>query len=282
MEAFVQKRRYRGPVQGVVLDWAGTAVDYGSLGPVAVFVEVFKKHGVEVSVAEARAFMGMAKKDHIRGMLAVPAIAGRWRRAHGEAPDEEAVARLYADTEPMMVAAVARHAAPIPGLRQAVAAFRQRGVKVGASTGYTAPIMAVLAEAAAENGYAPDASVCSSDAPNGRPYPWMCYLNAIRLGVYPMAAMVKVGDTVADIHEGLNAGMWTIGVTQTGNELGLSEAEVAALTAEDLLGRLAHIEERLIEAGAHYVAAGIWSCPAIIDDIGRRLKNGETPLPEGK
>lgn len=279
MEEFVQKKRYRGPVQGVVLDWAGTAVDYGSLSPVAVFVEVFKKHGVEVSVAEARAFMGMAKKDHIRGMLGVPAIAERWRSAHGKPPDSEAVDRLYADTEPMMVAAVSRHAAPIPGLGQAVAAFRQRGVKVGASTGYTAPIMAVLAEAAAKNGYVPDASVCSSDAPNGRPYPWMCYLNAIRLGVYPMAAMVKIGDTAADIHEGLNAGMWTIGVTQTGNELGLSEAEVAALTAEDLLGRLSHIEERFIEAGAHYVAAGIWSCPAIIDDINRRLKNGETPLP---
>jgi len=279
MERFIQKKRYRGPVRGVILDWAGTAVDYGSRGPVAVFVEVFGKHGVTVSIAEARAFMGMAKKDHIREMLGVPAIAERWRAAHGAAPDEDAVARLYADTEPMMVSAVARHAEPIPGLLKAAAAFRDRGVRIGASTGYTAPIMAVLAPEASKRGYAPDASVCSSDAPNGRPYPWMCYLNAIRLGVYPMSALVKIGDTATDIHEGLNAGMWTIGITQTGNELGLSEAEAAALTAEDLLGRLSVVEERFIEAGAHYVAAGIWSCPAIIDDIDRRLKNGEMPLP---
>jgi hypothetical protein len=38
----------------------------------------------------------------------------------------------------------------------------------------------------------------------------------------------------------------------------------------------------ILEADAHYLAAGIWSCPPIIDDINRRLKNGETPLPEWK
>jgi phosphonoacetaldehyde hydrolase len=153
----------------VILDWAGTAVDYGSLGPVAVFAEVFGKHGVTVSIAEARAFMGVAKKDHIREMLGVPAIAERWRAAHGGAPDEDAVARIYADTEPMMVSAVARHAEPIPGLLKAAAVFRDRGVRIGASTGYTAPIMAVLAEAAAKNGMYPTHRsvhpMCPTDGP---------------------------------------------------------------------------------------------------------------------
>ncbi len=32
-----------------------------------------------------------------------------------------------------------------------------------------------------------------------------------------------------DIEEGLNAGMWTIGVAMTGNEVGLSEAEITKL-----------------------------------------------------
>jgi phosphonoacetaldehyde hydrolase len=105
----------------------------------------------------------------------------------------------------------------------------------------------------------------------------MCYQNAMKLAVFPMEAMVKIGDTVSDIHEGLNAGMWTIGVTRTGNELGLTEAEAAALHPADLTQRLIAIGGRLRSEGAHYVAEGIWECPALIEDINRRLAKGERP-----
>ena len=55
--------------------------------------------------------------------------------------------------------------------------------------------------------------------PAGRPYPYMCLQNAINLQTYPMEAMVKIGDTLPDIEEGLNAGMWTVGLARTGNEM---------------------------------------------------------------
>src|SRR5207244_3466452 len=90
---------------------------------------------------------------------------------------------------------------------------------------------------AAQRGYAPDCIVCPDEVPTGRPYPWMCYQNAIRLGVYPMQAMVKIGDSLADIEEGLNAGMWTIGLALSDNMLGLSETEVAALPDDVLDAR---------------------------------------------
>ena len=82
-----------------------------------------------------------------------------------------------------------------------------------------------------------------------------------------MEACVKIGDTVADIQEGLNAGMWTIGLTKTGNELGLPELEVEALPVEELQARLEAIKNRFIRTGAHYVVEGIWDCPAIIEEI---------------
>ncbi|MFW5637307.1 MAG: phosphonoacetaldehyde hydrolase, partial [Thermodesulfobacteriota bacterium] len=113
----------------------------------------------------------------------------------------------------------------------------------------------------------------------GRPYPWMCYRNAIQLGVYPMSAMVKIGDTLSDIEEGLNAGMWTVGLTQTGNELGLAEDAVHQLPPAELKTRLTEIEQRFRKAGAHYVVSGIWECPAVIDQINERLARGENPLP---
>lgn len=41
------------------------------------------------------------------------------------------------------------------------------------------------------------------------------WLNAIRLDVNPIEAVVKVDDTVDGIKEGLTAGCWTVGVAKT-------------------------------------------------------------------
>ena len=278
MDIFIRNTRYTGPVKGLVLDWAGTAVDYGCLGPVAVFLDVFAKQDVEVTLAEAREFMGLMKKDHIRGMCNNPSVAAKWEAVHGRKPDETDVEAMYRDTEPMMVAAITKHAELIPGLLEAVDHFRAMDLQIGTSTGYTGPMMEVLVPEAAKKGYKPDSVVCSTDVPAGRPYPWMCYQNCMNLGVYPMEAMVKIGDTVSDIQEGLNAGMWTIGLCRSGNELGLPKEEADALPSDELARRLAAIEERFHETGAHYVAEDISQCPSIIVDINQRLSQGETPL----
>jgi len=277
MDVFIRTTPYTGPVQAVVLDWAGTAVDFGCVGPVAVFVEVFRRRGVAVSVSEARGPMGLMKQEHVRRMCATPSVAAKWRAVWKREPNEEDAEAMYADVEPLLVSTVARHATPIPGVLEAVAAFRREGIRIGSTTGYTGPMMETLIRAAAERGYAPDAAVSSSDVPAGRPYPWMCYLNALKLQVYPFEAMVKIGDTVADIQEGRNAGMWTVGVTRTGNELGLSEREAAALEPAELRGRLRVIADGFFRAGAHYVTESVADCPAVIDDVNARLARGERP-----
>ncbi|WP_319523771.1 phosphonoacetaldehyde hydrolase [uncultured Desulfosarcina sp.] len=277
MSASILNRPYTGPVQAVVLDWAGTAVDYGCMGPADVFVKVFAAFDITVTTAEARQFMGLEKKEHIRSMCKLPNIAGQWQEKYGQLPDNRDVEKLYDETEPMMVAAIADHAEPITGLLPFVEAMRTRKIKIGSCTGYTAPMMEVLVPEAARMGYRPDCSVCSSDVPAGRPFPWMCYQNAIQLQTCPFAAMIKIGDTVSDIEEGRNAGMWSVGLTQSGNELGLPEDQVAALPEEELNRRLAAIEARYKDAGAHYVVKGIWDCLNVVDDIARRLENGEQP-----
>ena len=92
-----------------------------------------------------------------------------------------------------------------------------------------------------------------------------------------MEALVKVGDTLADIAEGLNAGMWTIGVAQTGNEVGLTEKEFAGLDPEARRTRLNLAYQRMFQAGAHYVVDSIAAVPPVIDEINERLVRGERP-----
>ena len=280
MTVFIRTKAYRGPLRAAILDWAGTAVDYGCIGPVSVFLEVFKRRGVTATLDEARGPMGLMKKDHIRAMCNLDSLAERWKQVHGRRPDESDVDEMYPETESLMVAAMVNHAEPIPGLLEAIKAFRDAGLRIGSTTGYTRAMVEALAAEAKKKGYDPDSIVSSSDVPAGRPYPYGCYLNAINLQVYPLEAVVKIGDTIADVQEGLNAGMWTIGLTKTGNGVGLPEDEVDKMDPVQLKARLAELEDGYYKAGAHFVAEGIWDCPAIIEEINSRLSRGERPLAE--
>jgi phosphonoacetaldehyde hydrolase len=105
----------------------------------------------------------------------------------------------------------------------------------------------------------------------------MCLRNADKLGVYPLEACVKIGDTVPDIEEGLNAGMWTIGLAKSGNELGMNEQEIAALPADRLQACLERATWRLAAAGAHYVVDTIADVLPVVERIQQRLAAGERP-----
>jgi phosphonoacetaldehyde hydrolase len=85
----------------------------------------------------------------------------------------------------------------------------------------------------------------------------MNFRAAESLGVYPLSAVAIVDDTPIGIAAGLNAGAVTIAVSQTGNALGLSAAEVAALPAAELNARLNAIEDSFRRCGAHYVIRSV-------------------------
>ena len=274
---YIFKRSYRGTLKAVILDWAGTAVDYGSFAPTAVFLRLFESQNVKITAEDARSGMGLMKKDHLRTILARPSVAEAWQTAHGKPASEEDIDNLFNDFVPLQISVLKEFAEPIHGLLDVVQELRDRDMKIGTTTGYLRQMMEVLAPKAKENGYEPDCIVCPDEVPAGRPFPWMCYENAIRLGAYPMEAVVKVGDTLVDIEEGLNAGMWTVGLSLTGNLLGLNEAEVDALPIEEKESKLEKIEAQLYQAGAHYVIDGIWDLPDVLDDIEFRLAQGEQP-----
>ncbi len=258
-------------IQAVIFDWAGTTVDYGSRAPVEAIRETFAYHAVPLSAAEARAFMGLPKLEHIRATLALAPVAARWAARHGAPPDDSAAARLYADFQPRQLVSIEKHSRVIPGVPALAAHLRARGVKIGSTTGYTRPMLDLVLAGAAREGYAPDASVTPEEAGLGRPAPLMCYLNAVRLQAWPLRACVKIGDTPSDIEEGRNAGMWTIGVALTGNEAGLSEAEWNALPPHERDSLAARARDRLFAAGADFVSDSAPACESLLDEIDRRM-----------
>ena len=117
---------YKQPsqLQAVVLDWAGTVVDFGSFAPTQIFVEAFAEFGVAVSLAEARGPMGMGKWDHIRTLCNEPQIAARYQAAFGRLPTDDDVTALYERFMPLQIEKIALHSALIPGALDTIDALR--------------------------------------------------------------------------------------------------------------------------------------------------------------
>jgi phosphonoacetaldehyde hydrolase len=274
---FVYRRSYRGPVKLVILDWAGTTVDYGCYAPAVVFIEVYKKHGVEITMEQARRPMGLEKRAHLRAISKFEKVAQAWIKVHGRPIVEQDIDAMFADFQPMQLEVLPRYCNMIPGALETVAGLRERGIKIGSTTGYFTEAVELLKQEAARRGYVPDSSVAGTQMPAGRPCPWMVMQNMINTGVFPPEAVVKVDDTKPGIAEGLNAGTWTIGLAKTGNEVGLNLEEINALDPEILGRKLARAREGLARSGAHYVVDGIADVLPVIDDINARLARGERP-----
>jgi phosphonoacetaldehyde hydrolase len=265
-------------IEGVILDWAGTAVDFGCFAPVNVFVDIFKHAGIEVTMEEARGPMGMLKIDHIRAMLSLPRVSSLWEEKYGRAFNEEDVKKLYAEFEPALMASLSEYTNPIPGVIDTVEVLRSKGLKIGSTTGYTRSMMEVVISGAKAKGYGPDHVVTPDDTDSyGRPYPYMIYRNMEQLKLPAAWKVVKVGDTTSDIKEGVQAGVWTVGVAVGSSEMGLNEEEYQALSKSDKEAAIAKTKQVFMQHGADFTIETMTELPSLIECINGLLAEGRRP-----
>jgi phosphonoacetaldehyde hydrolase len=261
-------------LRAVMLDWAGTTVDHGSVAPVIAMQALFARHGIDLSAADVRRDMGLLKRDHIQAVFALPAVRAQWIALAGREPEDGDVGKLFEEFISLQKSIVPRHSHLIEGVAGIVSEWQRRGLRIGSTTGYTREMLAPILSEAIKNGYRPDVTVCPDEVGAGRPSPWMLARNAQLLDVYPPSLCVKIGDTVSDIEEGLNAGMWTIGITRTGNLVGLDAAAWAQLSVPEKCRKLQNAEDALRNAGADFVAEDLPSCDGILLQIDQCLKDG--------
>lgn len=264
-------------VRAVIFDISGTVLDYGSRGPVAAFVELFARHNVTISNEEARGPMGTHKRDHIWALLSDPSVARRWEKMHGKKPDAAVLDALYVEFTPLQIEVLKRHCDVIPGVPQVTQELRARGIKFANTTGFDSGMMGDLKKLAARGGYEPELWVTPDLVGKGRPAPWMIYYAAKQLDVYPLSTFVKVGDTPADVAEAHSAGVWAVSIVQSGNEVGLSQEDLAKLSAAERHAKLAAARAKLAACGPHYIIESVADLMPVIDDITARIVRGERP-----
>ncbi len=276
---YVFSRSYRGPVKAVILDWSGTTADAYVIAPAVVFVEVFRKQGVEISMIEARGPMGLRKDLHIQALTRDPEIRERWRQVHDRYPEQRDVDRMFADFVPLQLDCLRQYTDLLPGVAETTQALQKQGIKIGSTTGFVRSMVDILEADAKKQGYVPDASIAGDEVLNGaRPKPFMVYRNLDLLDVSPIQSVVKVDDTTSGVGEALEAGCWGVGVARYSNYMNIDSLEQAkAMPAEDLERRVDQTREILRRAGAHYVVDSIADLPGVITDINTRLARGEKP-----
>ena len=256
-------------IEGVIFDWAGTTVDFGCFAPVQAFVEAFKAEGIEPTIEEVRKPMGMLKRDHVKAMMSMPRIHELWKSIHGGDWTEEDVDRVYRKSEHGIIDIVHNFAEPKPYVLETVAELRNMGIKIGSTTGYTDAMMAVVVEEAKKAGYKPDCWFSPNAVNNmGRPYPYMIYKNMEALKLTSAANVIKVGDTVADITEGRNAGVITVGIVEGSSIMALSEEEFNKLSLEEYKELYKKVESVYWQAGADYVIPNTKHLIPLVEALG--------------
>lgn len=265
-------------IKGIVLDWAGTIVDFGSLAPMGAFVALFARHHVEISIAEARIPMGLPKIDHIKALARMPVVAAQWQEFTGHPFSDQDAQALLSEFEPMSAQAALERSAFIPGLLPVYHALKSDGLAFATTTGYTRNIMTPLIELAHQQGFQPFLVVCCDDVARSRPDPMGMSLCLQAMGLPGQAcAVIKVDDTAPGLAEGLAAACWTVGVAASGNALGWSLEEWTEATAQQKAQALTKSVALLQSAGAHDIIETVADLPMAIARIEQRMAQGESP-----
>ncbi len=267
----------------VMLDCSGTTMDRYVDAPAIVFVEVFKKYGLEISMDEARKPMGLRKDLHIRAITEIASVRQRFAAKFGREPNQQDVDQMFAVFVPTQINLLksGNYHELLPGTADIVRKMQTDGIKIGVTTGFTRDMLDILLAGAAGQGFHPDTACAGDEVEMPRPTAYMVVKNLERLGVYnlrnAMRRTVKVDDTVSGAGEGAPL-CWRVAVSKWSNYVVDSWAMAKTLSADQLAARERASKEKLVlESGAHYVIDDLRDLPAVIAEINQRLASGESP-----
>jgi phosphonoacetaldehyde hydrolase len=264
-------------IKAVIFDWAGTTVDFGSRAPMEAFVKLFKKNGLDITIADARVPMGLNKWDHIQELLEIPHVKNQWFNTYQRVSTAADIDKLLNEFIPMNKVSLIECSEVIPGVVDVVHHLEFNDIRIGSTTGYVRELMDVLEPLAAKQGYRPEISLCSGDTPSGRPSPQMMKRCADFFGINQPHQMIKVDDTQPGIDEGKNFGCWTVGVAVTGNALGLSLEEFNQLPELEKASLVQIARDRMTAMKPDFVIDSVADLLPIVDKINQNLGQNHFP-----
>ena len=258
-------------VEAIVFDLAGTLIDFGSLAPSQVLIELFDRFGIKITRKQAIGPMGIEKRAHIKALLTTRIINLQWKKKFKSKPTDKDIDKLFKLFNPELKKIIKKHSKFISGSKNTIDFIKNKKIKIGINTGYSEEILNVILSELKKQRFIPDVSYSSSYTKIGRPSAEIIYRIFSDLNITKGSNCIKVDDTIPGLQEGLNAGMWVIGVIFSGNEFGKNENEFNKLTNKEKLKFRKKISYKFKKMGAHYVIDTIKDLPKIIDQIENKI-----------
>lgn len=219
-------------IHTVVLDMAGTTVRDGGL-VLGAFTRAWERAGAPERFSEAMAHviatMGQSKIDVFRALV-----------------DEDAAQALNAAFEQAVIELVGDGIVEaIPGAEEAIRALQAEGRKVVLTTGFSRETVDLILGTLGWQGLADD-TITPAEAGRGRPAPDMPLVALLRTGAPSTAALAVIGDTVADVETGRNAGAGLVAAVLTGGHV---STEALRAVTDHVLGSVAELPALLAALG---------------------------------
>jgi phosphoglycolate phosphatase len=214
-----------------MFDLAGTTVDDRQAGAslvVSALVRAFARAGISIQAQAVHRHRGKEKIEAIQSILEAEHLVG-----HAAQIQEFFLADLNGQLG-MLV--------EIDSAADVFRELKERGIRVAVGSGFPTDIVErIVMQMGWKEAGLIDYAGSAEQVGAGRPDPKMIRHAMHCLSIVDPKRVLKVGDTMADIEEGRNAGVWTVGVL-TGSQ-----------SKEDLVG-----------AGADFVLPSIREVPGLL------------------
>lgn len=110
----------------VIMDWAGTAVDFGCFAPLNAFLKVFSEEkGIDITYRQAREPMGLLKIDHIKAILNMPEVKAKFQVRYNRDWNMDDVNEMYRSFEKHLFSSLRNFTDPIPGVLDTMKLLRE-------------------------------------------------------------------------------------------------------------------------------------------------------------
>ena len=218
------------PIQLAMFDMAGTTVNDEVDGhPLMVIsmMRAFAKHGFELASDVINKHRGKQKLEAIQTLLKeVAELAPADAEGVGDSVYRDFLHELENNLSSM---------SEIDGATDLFRHLRSKNIYIGVGSGFPMQVVQAIASQLGwlEKGLL-DYVGSAEQVGVGRPNPKMILDAMERLNITDGSKVVKVGDTVVDVQEGKNAGVWTVAVL-TGSQ---TESQLMAAAPDYILSSI--------------------------------------------
>jgi phosphonatase-like hydrolase len=182
---------------------AGTTInDHGSV--YVALADAVAETGASVAENDLQVWMGTDKEQAITALMTLG----------GEHPTPERVGTAFVRFREILAESYTElPPVALPGVADALAELRDRGIKIALTTGFSDDVAIPLLESIGwKVGELLDAVVTTSHVTFGRPAPYLIHHAMELTGVHDVRKVLAAGDTIVDLVAAHNAGVIGVGV----------------------------------------------------------------------